>query len=108
MKGSPLVIPLCGRSKEFMFQPLTDGQVVETISCVGHEDSQHKDADSHENVRAEWGILMTIYPRHLHVDERIVGDIDGITDLAQELDQWSSHLTLGRADASIALLSLNR
>ena len=85
MKGSPLVIPLCGRSKEFMFQPLTDGQVVETIGSVGHEDGQHKDADGYEDVGAQRGILMTIYPRHLHVDERIVGDIDGITDLAQEL-----------------------
>ena len=91
-----------------MFQPFTHGQVVETIGSVGHEDGKHEDADCHENVGAEWGILMTIYPRHLHVDERIVGDINGIADFAQKLDQWSSHLTLGRADASIALLSLNR
>ena len=67
-----------------MFQPLTNWQVVETISSVCHEDGKHEDADRYEDVGAEWGILMTIYPRHLHVDERIVGDIDGITDLAQE------------------------
>ena len=85
MKGSPLVIPLCGRSKEFMFQPFTNRQVVETIGSVGHEDSQHEDADGYEDVRAQRGILMTIYPRHLHVNERIMGDIDGITYLAQEL-----------------------
>ena len=68
-----------------MFQPFTNGQVVETISSVGHEDGEHENADGYEDVGTEWGILMTIYPRHLHVDERIVGDIDGITDLAQEL-----------------------
>ena len=82
---NPCHSSFCGLFEEFMFQPFTHGQVVKTIGSVGHEDSQHKDADSHENVRAEWGILMTIYPRHLHVDERIVGDIDGIAYLAQEL-----------------------
>ena len=68
-----------------MFQPLTNWQVVETIGSVCHEDGQHENADGYEDVGAQWGIFMTVSPRHLHVDERIMGDIDGIADLAQEL-----------------------
>ena len=74
-----------GLFKEFLFQPLTHRQVVEFIGSVGYEDGKYENADGYEDVRTQRGILMTIYPRHLHVDERIVGNIGGIAYFAQEL-----------------------
>ena len=82
--ASITLLSLNRRLKEFLFQPLTNGQVVEFVGTVGHEDGKYEDADGNEDVSAERGILMTIYPRHLHVDEGVVGDIDGIADFAQK------------------------
>ena len=61
-----------------MFQPLTHREVVELVGPVGHEDGEHEDADGNEDVGTEWGIFMTISPRHLHVNERIMCDVKGI------------------------------
>ena len=78
------VSSFCDRCKEFLFQPLTNGQVVEFIGSICHEDSEHKDADGYEDVCTQRGILMAISPRHLHVNEGIVSDVDGIRDLTKE------------------------
>ena len=71
----------CNRFKEFMFQPLTDRKVVETVCPIGNEDGEQENADCYEDVCAERSILMAVSPSHLHIDERIVGDVDGITYL---------------------------
>ena len=60
-----------------MFQPLTHGQIIEAIGSVGHEDGKDEDADSHEDVLCQWSIGMTASPRHLHINERIVSNING-------------------------------
>ena len=67
-----------------MFQPLTHRQIVELVSSECHEDGEHEDADGDEDVSAERCVLMTVSPRHLHVDERIMSDIDGIANLTKE------------------------
>ena len=75
----------CVCVKELLSQPLTNGQVVESVGSVGYEDGEYENADGYEDVCTQRGILMAVHPRHLHIDERIVGDIDGIAYFAQEL-----------------------
>ena len=69
----------------FLFQPLTNGQVVEPVSTIGHEDGKDDDADGYEDMHAEGRILMSFCPRHLHVDEWIMGDVEWIGNVTEEL-----------------------
>ena len=68
-----------------MFQPLTDGQVVEFQRTVGHEDGEDEKTDADGDVRGCGQVWMAGLERHLEVDERIVGDVKRIGDFAQEL-----------------------
>ena len=70
--------------KTLLLQPLAYRQVIEFIGSIGHKYGKHEDADGDEDVCAERCILMTIHPRHLHVDERIMGDVDRIGNFSQE------------------------
>ena len=46
------VVELFLSAKTLLFQPLTNGQVVELVGSVGNEDGEHEDADGNEDVCA--------------------------------------------------------
>ena len=67
--------------KEFLFQPLTGRLIIEFQRSVGNADGEEEDADGDKDVGVDGQILMSRGPRHLPVDERIVGDVERIGDV---------------------------
>ena len=66
---SPCRRVLCGRfsfcsrfCKEFIFQPLADGQVVEFQGGISQADGEEEDADGYEDMHTQRCILVTLCP----------------------------------------------
>ena len=59
-------------------EPLTDRLVEELEGCPGDEDGYEEDRYGHHDVLPLRCFRMRCCPRHLHVDERIVGDVERV------------------------------
>ena len=65
-------------------EPLADGQVVEFQAGPGQTDGKQENRDIHENARAERSVGIPGHPGHLHIDQRVVGDVEREGDFAEE------------------------
>ena len=73
------------------------GHIVELPGGVGVEDGQAVDADVEGDVLREGGGGMAVHPCALHVDQREVGDIERIGDVAEKLADGDGVLARHRA-----------
>ena len=71
--------------KQFVLEPLSHGEVIQTIGTISQEDACHKHAKGNQDVLAERSLGMVAYPRDVHINQWVMGDIDGIGNVAQKL-----------------------
>ena len=70
--------------KQFLFEPFANGQVIQTVRCVSREYGQYYGGHAQSYMHAERGILMILGPCYLHIDERVVCDVEQIGYVAQK------------------------
>ena len=64
--------------KHLALEPFAYWGVIEFDARIGGEYCQGDDAEVEDDMHPDWGILMALYPRHLHVHYWIVGDVDWV------------------------------
>lgn len=74
-----------GRLEKFVFQPFADRYVIEPVCGIGDEDCKQKCSGSDKDMCAERCILVVFHPCHLHVDQRIMGDVERKGYVAEKL-----------------------
>ena len=66
-----------------LLEPFADGLVVNLQQTPGQDDGHKEDAGGHGDVLPQRRLGMLRCPVHLHIHQRIVGDIEGIGDISQ-------------------------
>ena len=66
-----------------ILEPLADGQVVELVEAVRHDDGHEDDPGPHGHVLPQRRVRVHGGPVHLHIHQRVVRDVDGIGDIAE-------------------------
>ena len=68
-----------------LFEPFADGFVVQFQQTASQDDGEKDNADIDGDVHPEGCGLVRLNPGHLHIHQRIVGNVERIGQLAQPL-----------------------
>ena len=78
-------------------EPLAGGFVEELQAGPSHKYREEEEADSDHNVLSHWCVSVCALPAHLCIDHRVVGDIDGVGEVAEEFAHLHRAFALNRA-----------